>query len=116
MKPKKQKPIPEKFIEQQIKHYLRSKGWIVCKVRSTGRFNAGKLHPLPKDELGVSDLLCCDPLGYFHAIEVKNKIGKQSPYQKDFQHQVESKSGKYIVLRSLEDAIEYDSALNITKK
>ena len=116
MKPKKQKPIPEKIIETQIKLYLRSQGWIVCKVRSTGRFNAGKLHALPKDELGVSDLLCCDPLGQFHAIEVKNKIGKQSTHQKEFQREVESKAGRYAVLRSLEDAIEYDSALNIIKK
>ncbi len=104
---RKNKPTPEKFIEKEIIHYLRLKGWIAIKVRTSGRIVNGKVLSLPKDELGVSDIIACDPDGRFHAIEVKNKVGRQSDHQRRFEQDVTAKGGRYIVLRSLEQVIEY---------
>ena len=104
---RKAKPTPEKFIEREIINYLRIKNWIAIKVRTSGRIVNGKVLSLPKDELGVSDIIACDPDGRFHAIEVKNKVGRQSDYQKRFEQDVKAKGGRYVVLRSLEEAIEY---------
>lgn len=104
---RKNKPIPEKFIEREIIHYLRMKGWVAIKVRTSGRIVGGKVLSLPKDELGVSDIIACDPDGRFHAIEVKNKVGRQSDYQRRFEQDVKARGGRYTVLRSLEEAIEY---------
>jgi|LakMenEpi12Oct12_1017442.scaffolds.fasta_scaffold00774_3 hypothetical protein len=107
---KKSKPIPEKFIEKEIIHYLRLKGWVAIKVRTSGRIVQGKVLSLPKDELGVSDIIACDPDGRFHAIEVKNKVGRQSDYQRRFEKEVQAKGGRYTILRSLEEVIEYVKA------
>ena len=104
---RKPKPVPEKHIEREIIHYLRIKGWVAIKVRTSGRIVNGRVLSLPKDELGVSDLIACDPDGRFHAIEVKNKVGRQSDYQKAFEANVLSRGGRYVVLRSLDDAIAY---------
>ena len=104
---KKNKPIPEKYIEKQILHYLRSLGWVACKIRTTGRFVGGKMIPLPKDEHGVSDIIACDTNGLFHAIEIKNAVGKQSEYQKLFERKVKASNGKYAVIRSLDEIKEY---------
>lgn len=104
---RKPKPIPEKFIEREILHYLRLRGWVAIKVRTSGRIVNGKVLSLPKDELGVADIIACDPDGRFHAIEVKNKVGRQSDHQRRFEQDVKAKGGRYSVLRSLEEAIEY---------
>lgn len=104
---RKAKPIPEKLIEREIINYLRSSGWVAVKVRTSGRIVNGRVLSLPKDELGVSDILACDHDGRFHAIEVKNKVGRQSDHQKRFEGQVKATGGRYIVLRSLGEAIAY---------
>lgn len=41
--------------------------------------------------------------GTFVGIEVKNKTGKQSPAQKDFQERLEAAGGRYILAKQLED-------------
>ena len=103
----KAKPTPEKFIEREILHYLRLSGWVAIKVRTSGRIVNGKVLSLPKDELGVSDIIACDPDGRFHAIEVKNKVGRQSDYQRKFEENVKARGGRYVVLRSLDEAVQY---------
>jgi hypothetical protein len=104
---KKAKAVPEKFIEKEIIHFLRLKGWVAVKVRTSGRIVNGRVLSLPKDELGVSDIIACDPDGRFHAIEVKNKVGRQSDHQKRFEKEVLAKGGRYTVLRSLGEAEGY---------
>lgn len=104
---KRNKPVPEKFIERIVINYLRSIGWVACKIRTTGRFTGGKMIPLPKDELGVSDIIACDTDGRYHALEIKNAIGKQSVYQKLFEQTVIKTGGKYSIIRSLDEAKAY---------
>jgi hypothetical protein len=104
---RKAKPVPEKFIEREILHYLRLSGWVAIKVRTSGRIVNGKVLSLPKDELGVSDIIACDPDGRFHAIEVKNKVGRQSDHQRRFESDVRARGGRYTVMRSLDDAVAY---------
>lgn len=103
----KNKNIPEKYIERQILNYLRTQGWLACKIRTSGRIIKGNVFALPKDELGVSDIIACSPDGLFHGLEIKNAKGKQSDYQIMWGNMVKRIGGRYTVLRSLEEAIEY---------
>lgn len=41
--------------------------------------------------------------GLFFALEVKTKVGRQSPDQKVFEALVKKHGGKYFVVRSIED-------------
>lgn len=49
--------------------------------------------------------------GRFVAIEIKTPIGRQSPEQRAFQSLVERKGGIYVVLRSVEDARAWLTAM-----
>lgn len=102
---------PERAIERQVITYLRLRGWLAIKVRTSGRMVNGRMLALPRDELGVSDIVACSPDGRFHAIEVKTKTGRQSENQRRFQKAVLMAGGIYTVLRSLEDAVDYVAAL-----
>lgn len=104
---KSNKNIPERYIERQIINYLRMQKWLACKIRTSGRIIKGNVFSLPKDELGVSDIIACSPDGIFHALEIKNAKGKQSDYQIAWGNMVKRIGGRYTILRSLEDAIEY---------
>ena len=103
----KTKVIPEKLIELQIRNYLTKLGWLVIKVRTTGRSVNNRFIPLPEEELGVADLIACSKDGLFHALEIKSSKGKLSDHQIAFAHRVTRAGGRHAVLRSLEDAIEY---------
>jgi len=113
---KSNKNIPEKYIERQILNYLRIKGWLACKIRTTGRFSNNRMIPLPKDELGVSDIIACSPDGIFHALEIKNAKGKLSDHQIAWGNMVRRIGGRYTVLRSLEEAIDYVYKHNLVIK
>lgn len=104
---RKPKPTLEKYIERQIINYLRSQRWLAFKVRTSGRIVGGKVYSLPKDELGVADVIACCPKGLFHAFEIKNEKGRQSDYQKGFEWSVKRTGGRYTILRSLDEAISY---------
>lgn len=99
--------LKESHIEKQIILYLRSIGWIALKHRSTGRFVNGRMIHLPKDELGISDIIAVSPDGKAHFIEVKTPKGRQSGNQKSFENLVKSKNSNYIVMRSIDDAKNY---------
>ncbi len=92
----------ERDIEAAMIEYLRSRGALAQKIRSTGRFIRGRLIPLPIDERGVADILGCYR-GKFFAIEVKSPKGRQTDYQKSFQARVIKSGGLYIVARSVSD-------------
>lgn len=99
--------VKESLIERQIILYLRSIGWIAIKHRSTGRFTHGRLISLPKDELGVSDIIAVDKKGIAHFLEIKTPKGKQSDNQIAFENLVKQHNSNYAVLRSLNDAKLY---------
>lgn len=57
---------------------------------------------------GVADVICLIPKKGFASLclEFKTKIGRQSDEQKEFQRQAECCKSKYVVVRSVEDAIK----------
>lgn len=57
---------------------------------------------------GVADVLLLIPKGGFASLclEFKTKTGKQSPEQKEFQKQAEKCGSKYVIVRSVKEAIE----------
>jgi len=57
---------------------------------------------------GVADVLLLIPKGGFASLclEFKTKAGKQSPEQKEFQKQAEKCGSKYVIVRSVKEAIE----------
>lgn len=57
---------------------------------------------------GVADVLLLIPKGGFASLclEFKTKTGKQSDEQKEFQEQAEKCGSKYVIVRSVKEAIE----------
>lgn len=57
---------------------------------------------------GVSDVILLIPKGGFASLcmEFKTKTGKQSEEQKEFQKQTEKCGSKYVIVRSVKEAIE----------
>ncbi len=57
---------------------------------------------------GVADVLLLIPKGGFASLclEFKTKTGKQSPEQKEFQKQAEKCGSKYVIVRSVKEAID----------
>lgn len=57
---------------------------------------------------GVADVILLVPKGGFASLclEFKTKIGKQSPEQKEFQEQAQMCGSKYVIVRSVKEAIE----------
>ena len=57
---------------------------------------------------GVSDTILLIPKGGFASLcmEFKTKTGKQSEEQKEFQRQAEMCGSKYVIVRSVKDAID----------
>lgn len=57
---------------------------------------------------GVADVILLIPKGGFASLclEFKTKTGKQSDEQKEFQKQAENCENKYVIVRSVKEAIE----------
>lgn len=57
---------------------------------------------------GVSDVLLLIPKKGFSCLclEFKTPVGKQSDEQKTFQHQAENAGNKYVIVRSVKEAID----------
>lgn len=57
---------------------------------------------------GVADVICLIPKNGFASlcIEFKTPIGRQSDEQKEFQRQAETCKSKYVIVRSVKDAIQ----------
>ena len=86
--------LSEKEIRRQIQDYLRLKGYFVT-------YNLQGLGCYP----GKPDLDATKN-GITYHIEVKTPNGKQSEKQKQFQADLESAGGRYILARCVEDVME----------
>lgn len=93
----------ETDIQNQIRDYLRMKGWFVIRHQQS----MGSLK-------GLSDLSALKD-GITIYIEVKTSKGYQSDYQKQFQQDIESHGGVYILARSIEDVQDIDKYLEKQK-
>ena len=97
------KTTGETAVKQQVKHYLRLKGWLVF-------HNLAGLGCYP----GISDFTAIKD-GRTVWIEVKTPTGKQSERQLMFQEHVEGHGGEYVIIKSLEDAIRFDNDPNLVR-
>ncbi len=86
---------PETKIQNDIRNALRLDGYIV--FRHQQGLGAYK---------GFSDLTALKD-GRTLYIEVKTPTGKQSDWQKAFQHEIELHGGIYILARSVDDIAPY---------
>ena len=84
----------ETAIQNRIRDFLRMHGWYVMRHQQS----LGSLK-------GMSDLTAIKD-GKTIYIEVKTPRGHQSQYQKDFQQEIESHGGTYILARGIEDVEE----------
>jgi hypothetical protein len=92
----KKRTQPETPIRKAVKQYLQLRGWFVFTVlQGLGAYP------------GISDLIAIKN-GVTAFIEIKTPTGTQSEKQEDFQRDVEEHGGVYKVLRSLEEAIEWE--------
>lgn len=98
---------PERFIQNQICAYLRSRNIFIFIHDSVGIFDPVKKiyrsNKSPYRLKGVSDLLGCLPSGRMLAIEVKTATGRLSPEQKAFIAAVNLAGGYAFMARSVED-------------
>lgn len=88
--------LSESDIKEQIKGYLRIKGWFSFPIfQGLGSYK------------GISDRIAVKG-GRVLFIEVKTDKGNQSNDQIDFQADIEGSGGEYYVVRSLEDLIKIE--------
>ncbi len=98
----------ESDIQNAICEYLATRGRCFFRVNNIPAFNRTEgggitMRRLPKfTPRGLPDIIVVAG-GLFYALEVKTKIGKQSKEQKEFEALVKKHSGKYFVVRSIED-------------
>lgn len=87
----KDRPRTEKSIQTEIRIALGLMGWRVYRI-----------HQSLGSHKGFCDLIAIKG-GKVLFIEVKTMRGKQSPYQEQFQREIEQAGGTYILARSVED-------------
>lgn len=81
----------ETALKSQVKDYLRWTNWFCFHLlQGLGNFR------------GAPDLIAIKE-GRVLFIELKSKKGKQSPYQIEFQEEIENHKGEYILIRSLDE-------------
>jgi hypothetical protein len=110
------KTLTEHQIQSQILEWLKLKRYLHWRENSGGMRKGkhwiafgGKGHP---DIWVVRPKLRGYPEGYAETyceltgIEVKDAKGEQSRAQKEFQTQLEASGGRYLLVRSLQDAID----------
>lgn len=85
----------ESYIQDQVRAALRLDGWYVIRHQQ----NMGS-------HRGLSDLTAIKD-GKTIYVEIKTPKGVQSPYQKEFQHEIQMHGGTYILARSVEDIQPY---------
>jgi hypothetical protein len=96
--------MKEQQIQKQIIDYLTAKGWYVWKNKNTNR---GTGIYLPTHQRGIADLTAIKN-GFVAFLEIKKVGGKISKEQREFEYQIDSHGGYYFILKSVEDAKEFD--------
>jgi hypothetical protein len=90
--------ITENDVKKVVKDYLTIKGWFHFHVlQGLGAYK------------GIPDIIAIKGGNTFPRvlfIEVKKPMGKQSQYQKDFENNIKSQGGEYVLVRCLEDLIK----------
>jgi len=88
-------PTPETLIKKSIKDYLRLSGWFTFSImQGLGSYR------------GIADIFAIKNNNNIW-IEVKAQGGRQSEYQKKFEHDIKQHGGHYILAYSVEDVEKY---------
>jgi hypothetical protein len=85
---------PEAVVIDQCRQYLRATGWFVVRIQQGMGCHRG-----------IADLYCLKD-GRDVWVECKATKGKQSEYQKNFEHAIRVNGGEYFVAHSLDELIE----------
>lgn len=88
--------ITEKDVREQVKEYLKIKGWFCY-------YNLAGLGSYP----GLSDLVAVKGGRVVH-IELKKPTGVQSERQIRFQAELEAAGGEYVLARGIDDLRKAD--------
>jgi hypothetical protein len=99
---------PEANIQKAIIDWLRAKKIWHRRLNTGAIRRGGRMVRFGKP--GDADLLCTvgdKEQVWLTWLEVKDKDGKQSPDQKAFQAEVEAQGHTYLVVRSVDDVINY---------
>jgi len=94
MRKKEVQVVRESEVKAVIRDFLRWHGWYVVNI-----FQTLGCHP------GIADLYAIKD-GRHVWIEVKRPGGRQSDAQKEFQRQIESHGGMYVLARGIKDLLE----------
>ena len=86
--------LTENDIKRMVKDYLNIQGWFHFHIMQ----GLGSYPGIP-DIIAVKD-------GQVLFIEVKKPTGKQSERQREFQQNIESHGGKYLIVKDVEDLIK----------
>jgi len=110
----------EHVLSCQVARYLRIRGYITvdCDVMSALKYlpvrddrNRAMFVKSRKDmgyTLGQADLVVINKYGDVSFLELKNgKAGKQSDNQKYFEEEVKCRGGKYELIRTIDDVVEF---------
>ena len=86
--------ITENDIKKQVKDWLSYKGYFHFHVlQGLGAYK------------GIPDIIAIKDNRVLF-LEIKKPTGKQSQYQKDFENNIKSQGGEYVLVRCLEDLIK----------
>ena len=94
VKAKTIRKITENDVKRQVKDYLSLKGWFHFHIMQ----GLGSYRGIP-DIIAIKD-------NRVLFLEIKKPTGKQSQYQKEFEDNITSQGGEYVLVRCLEDLIE----------
>jgi len=105
------KPPTESQIQQACMQWWNSQyasiSTLLFAVPNGGNRNVIEAVKMKREGItpGVADLILLIPKHGFNSlcIEMKTKVGKQSPIQKQWQKQAEIFNNKYVICRSLEE-------------
>ena len=86
--------ITENDIKRQVKDYLSAKGWFHFHIMQ----GLGSYRGIP-DIIAIKD-------NRVLFLEIKKPTGEQSQYQKEFEDNITSQGGEYVLVRCLEDLIK----------
>lgn len=103
----------EHIIQKAVCEYLEAKKINFFAVPNGGARHIAVARKLKEEgvKAGVADLVLLFPEGKIIFVEMKTKKGTQQDSQKDFQKRVEDLGFKYLIWRSVDDAISFISKI-----
>lgn len=101
-----QQETESKIVSAICEYLSYKKNLLFWRQNNLPVFNGDRFYAMPKYSMrGVPDIIVVKD-GFFIGIEVKNKKGKQSEHQKEFERKCKEAGGEYYVIKSIEEVKE----------